>query len=208
MTEADDVTRAAAAAAMRLAADRGWRAVTLVAVAAEAGVPLSRLYRCIPSRTHLLVTVSRIADEAVLAESGAPPAGGEAARDRLFDVIMRRFDALLPFRDGLAAVVRELPREPWTAAGLAAAVASSMSWMLRAAGIDADGATAPLRAVGLAALYSRVFRIWLADDTSDLSRTMAALDSELKRAERWGCVLPRHEKAPPKPEAAAGISGS
>ena len=33
-------------------------------------------------------------------------------RDRLFDIIMERFDALLPYRDGMKRIARELPFDP------------------------------------------------------------------------------------------------
>ena len=75
-------------AALALAASHGWRAVTLNGIASEAGAPLSRVHAAFPSKWAILdAFVDRI-DEAVL--SRPAPAGEEPARDRLFDVLMRR----------------------------------------------------------------------------------------------------------------------
>lgn len=178
----DETLRALATAAMDLAAARGWRRVTLTAVAEQAGVPLGTLYRHARCRSDLLAAVARVADGAVLADAGGG-AADESPRDRLFDVMMRRFDALQPFRPGLAAVMRDLPWEPLTVLAFAPAFGRSMAWMLRAAGLDPDARGGPLLVAGLGVVDARVMRVFAGDDTPDLSRTMAALDSELRRAE-------------------------
>lgn len=182
LQDADAETTGILTAAMDLAAVHGWRRVSLLRVAERAGVTLAVVYRHFPSRVCLLVGVSRLADAAVLANSDAGGAG-ESPRDRLFDVMMRRFDALRPFRAGLAAVMRDVPLEPGTALAFAPAFARSMGWMLRAAGIDPDGRGGVALVAGLGVVDARVMRVFAGDDSADLSRTMAALDSELARAE-------------------------
>ncbi|NUB21242.1 TetR family transcriptional regulator [Azospirillum formosense] len=187
---ADDLDRRVAAAAMRLAAGQGWRNTGLLAIARAAGVAPRAFYRRFPGRSDVLAAVSRVADTAVLADD-APVGPDESARDRLFDVMMRRYDALLPYRDGLRSVVRDLRREPLTALAFSRYFGRSMAWMLRAAGVEADRTGGALFVAGLGAVQARVMRVFLEDDSADLSRTMAALDSELRRAERWAGALRR-----------------
>lgn len=189
----DAMERRIAEAAMRLAARRGWHHTDAIGVAREAGVPLAALYDRCPDRADLLAAVSRSVDRAVLADGFAE---GETPRERLFDAMMRRFDALLPFRDGLQSVVRELPREPLTAAAFSCSFACSMAWTLRAAGIAADGLTGRARIAGLGALHARVMRVWLDDVSPDQAKTMAALDAELARVERWLSCCTRFKPAP------------
>ena len=66
---------------------------------------------------------------------------------------------------------------------------SSQQWMLTAADIGATGPKGMLRAQGLALLYSRVLRVWINDEDPGLARTMAALDRELGRGQRWSGML-------------------
>ena len=60
--------------------------------------------------------------------------------------------------------------------------------MLTAADIGAAGPKGMVRAQGLAVLFAGVLRTWVEDDDAGLARTMAALDRELARGQRWsGC---------------------
>ncbi len=119
------------AAAFQLAAEQGWRRVSVVAAARAAGLPLARARERFPGRAAILLRFGRLADQAALAE--APSEG--PVRDRLFDLLMRRIDALQTHRAGVLALLRALPAEPPTALLLALATRRSMRWMLEAAGI-------------------------------------------------------------------------
>ncbi len=201
----DELSHSILHRAMELAAERGWRRTGLADVARAVPAPLGELYRRFPTRAALLAGVAELADAAVLA-GDIPLDESESARDRIFDVMMRRFDALVPHRAGLASVMRDLPREPLTALAFSGAYARSMAWMLRAAGLDPDGPGGAALVAGLGAVHARVMRTFLKDDTADLARTMAALDAELRRAESWANSLSPSRRRPqrgerPPPEA-------
>ena len=59
-----------------------------------------------------------------------------------------------------------------------------MSSMLEAAGISSSGIVGILRVKGLILIYMRSLKVWLNDDSQDLSETMATLDRDLARADR------------------------
>jgi ubiquinone biosynthesis protein COQ9 len=123
-------------------------------------------------------------------------------RDRLFDLIMRRLDALQAHRAGVLAVMRALPREPSTTLLLAWATRRSMRWFLHAAGVGTAGVRGELKLRGLVGVWLWTLRTWERDDSSDLSTTMASLDSALSRAERavrWLHGGPRGEAPEKKP---------
>lgn len=171
-------------AGLALIARAGWRRLTLAAVASEAGLPILRVYRLFGSKQAILGATFRRTDEIVLAEPPAAEAD-ERPRDRLFDLLMRRFDALTPYKLALAALARDLPRDPAAALCAAAALARSMRWMLEAADISTAGLSGAV-AVRLAAnAYLATMRVWQGDDSPDLARTMSALDARLRRIERW-----------------------
>ena len=190
-------------AAMRLAALQGWADTTLADIAAEAELPLEEMYRRFPTKYAVLEAFVRRIDETVLAGTD-PGIGAEPVRDRLFDVLMRRFDALRPYKDGVRAVLRDLARDPPTSLkfGLGPMRRSSL-WMLEAARIEPWRLLQPLQLQGYRAIYLYVLRAWLGDDSEDSGRTMAALDTALQRAESLLSFLPigrrrggRAEEAP------------
>ena len=169
-------------AALRLAAERGWANLSLAEIAAEAGVPMSEFYQHFPSRQAILTRLSRRTDLEVLASVDTDPPEGDA-RERLFDVLMRRFDALQPYRDGLRAVARAASRDPLALTCGVAGLNRSMAAMLEAAGTPASGLSGLLRVHGLTAVYLAAFRTWLRDESEDRSQTMAVLDRALRRAD-------------------------
>lgn len=169
-------------AMLKLAGTQGYEGLSLADIAAEAGIGLGQLLSQYPSKAALLGQFLRQLDQATL-----PPAGigedGDSPRDRLFAAIMRRFDALQPHRQAVAAIVRAAPREPGTIAVGLCGIKRAARWMLEAAGIEAEGWRGLVRRRALAAIYADVFRIWLTDDSADLAKTMARLDQRLKWAE-------------------------
>jgi AcrR family transcriptional regulator len=181
---AGDETDRLIEAALRLIAERGWRRLSMAAIAAEAGLPILTLYRAFSTKPAILCAFSRRIDETVLAlPLDADP--GERPRDRVFDLLMRRFDALRPYREALLVLGRELPGDPAAALALAAALLRAIAWMLEAAGIATDGLRGIVAVKLTAAAYAATLRVWLRDETPDLAPTMAALDRRLRGIERW-----------------------
>lgn len=197
-----DPEQAAIDAALALAAERGWREVSLAHVAEAAGLSLAELYPRFGSKQALLDGFSRRIDAAVLSE--AAPGREESARDRLFDVLMRRFDALQPHRLALGNIVQDQARSPGEALCSLAQLARSMGWMLAAAGVSAEGWRGILRLKGLAAIYLATLRVFLRDDSADLARTMAALDGYLRRVEWLAGRLSRRSGSPRTQERGDG----
>ncbi len=168
------------AAALTLAGTEGWHTVTVPAAARAAGLPLARARVRFPSKAAILLGFNRLADALTLEDT--PEEG--TVRDRLFGLLIRRFDALQAQRDGILAVARALPFDPCTALLLVCATRRSMRWMLQAAGVPTSGPIGELRVRGLMAVWVWAMRAWEKDDSEDLTATMAALDTALARAEQ------------------------
>jgi AcrR family transcriptional regulator len=171
-------------ATLALAEREGWRKASLGAIAGEAGMPLRQLYGEFRSRAAILSGLMARTDAGVLTETPAAEAD-ESPRDRLFDVLMRRFDALKAHRAALKVIARELGSDPPTALCSAPAFLRSMTWMLEAAGLSSAGIRGRFRVRVLAVLYLCVLRVFVGDDSEDLAKTMAALDRRLRQAEPW-----------------------
>jgi hypothetical protein len=124
----------------------------------------------------------------VLAEGDADMAD-EPPRERLFDVLMRRLEALAPHRAAIRSLMRSARRHPSLALAFNGLAVKSQRWMLTAANIDAAGPRGIVRAQGLALLFAGVLRTFVADEDEGLARTMAALDRALSRGQRWSGFL-------------------
>ena len=202
-TASDD---ALIAALWRVIAAHGWPGLTMRRLAAEAGTDTAALRAHFPTRLDLLLLHGRVMDQAVLA--GTIPGQGGSARDRVFDVLMRRLDAMQPHREGILRLFEDMRRDPAIALALAPHIGVAMRWMLEAAEVEAKSCEARLLALGLAGVWLATIRAWARDDAPDMGATMAALDSALDRAERIARPLGllRGEAPPPPPEEATETS--
>ncbi len=214
-------------AALDLAEKRGWGDTSLADIAQAAGVSLADLRREFTCKSDILRAFQVEIDAEVLAKAKA--AGeGQSPRDRLFEIIMTRFELMAPYKGALKRIVAYLSCRPGESATFLCSALASQYWMLAGAGAKLDGPGGALRVSGLTAIYGKVFHVWLDDDTPSLDKTMAALDKRLARGERmlnraeaacgdfcrFACgFLPRGwkrgeraeapPKAPPAPNAAA-----
>jgi AcrR family transcriptional regulator len=176
-------------ATLALAVEKGWSEVALRDIAARAALPMSELYERAPGKHAVLCLLARHVNQTALNSVGTAPDDTESPRERLFEVLMARFDALKPFKPGLKAIVKDGWRDPCAAGLLAMMVPPGMAWMLEAAGINTGGLTGPTKVLALSGLYARALRVWMDDETEDQAKTMAELDRLLKQAEGWAISM-------------------
>lgn len=193
----------AIASALELIAESGWRTLTLEDVARRSGLDVAQVRALYPKRDALLDAFFRQVDNKVAAEGTYSPDDPNPARDRLFDVLMRRFDALNPHRAAMAALTRDLPFDPPVAAKSACRIYRALKSTLETAGLSPQGPRGCLRLQGLGAIYLYALGVWLADKTSDLSPTMAALDRGLRAAEAVMAALAGLAKGAPETKGRA-----
>ncbi len=171
------------AMALALVAERGVRGFDRTELARRAGVPLVRVYEAFPSRRALVSALGRRLDRAML-ELDAAELAPLSARERLFELIMRRLDAAAPLRPGLRRLVRELRGDLRLALTSLCNLDRMAEWLLELAGLPTAGPARCLLEPALVRAYARTFEAWLRDESEDLARTLATLDRELQRFER------------------------
>lgn len=170
------------AAMLALAADEGWRGLTLSAIAREAGLSLADLREHYATKAEILADFMRRTDQDVLRRLEREELA-ESTHDRLFDVVMMRLEALRPHKAALRNIVRELPETPADWAALTCSGFIAQRWMLAGAGLETPGSRGIARVAGLGLVYGRILRTWLREDDPGMPRTMAQLDRLLRRGE-------------------------
>ena len=165
------------AAAMSLASEQGWRQLGMAEIAEAAGLSLEETYAIARSKHGILAALRRRIDEAMLAGGVV---SGDSARDRLFDVLMRRFEAMRPYRAGLRAILRGSVGSPALLLMLPGLL-RSMGWVLTAAGLPAAGCRGRIARRFVGAIYVSVMPVFFRDESRDLGTTMATLDKRLNQ---------------------------
>ncbi|MGD1014986.1 MAG: TetR/AcrR family transcriptional regulator [Roseiarcus sp.] len=192
-------------ALMALAAERRFEEIAIRDICAAAKISLADFRDAFPSKGAVLAGFAKRIDRAALSAGGADLDAEK--RDRLFDALMRRLDAMAPYREALREIDAWLRRDPLAALAFNSSMVNSMRFMLEAAGIDSEGLAGAITLQGLAFVWARVVAVWLDDSEPDLAKTMAELDRALTRGERAVAGLERLERvaAPFKAIALAAL---
>ncbi|MFL9826998.1 TetR/AcrR family transcriptional regulator [Rhodoplanes sp. SY1] len=175
---------------MALLAEQPWETIGFGDIAARAGVSLAELRGQFSGKLAILAAHIKEIDREVL-DADHDDMTDEPTRERLFDVLMRRFEALAPYKDSIRSLLQSARTNPPLALALNNFAVNSMQWMLAGAEIRASGPTGLIRAQGLALLYANVMSTFLDDDEPGHARTMAALDRALGRGQQLTGVFDR-----------------
>jgi hypothetical protein len=172
-----------AQAALVLAGDTPWATLTLSDLCADADVLLADCAQARLTKAHVAAYLDSDLDQAMLRATSKVDRT-QGVRDRLFDALMARFDAMEENRaawvsildgeagDGLARVARHARR------------ARTGAWALESCGVTASNMRGAGRVMGLARILRLTQAAWR-DDGPDLAKTMARLDQELRKGEAW-----------------------
>jgi hypothetical protein len=159
-------------------ASQGWRRAGLDEAASLSGLSADTL-RAFGDRIDALVALQdHVAAEAA---AGAAESHG-TVRDRLFDGLMRGFDAAQQARAAVLAI--RASRDPGVFLLLGGRAGLHVRRLALASGIDAEGVRGQLRLAALSGLIAKAFAAWRSDESADMAATMAELDRLLERAER------------------------
>ncbi len=168
--------------AINLAGDIGWGNIRFQDIADEADISLADVSRHFDDKICILCAFGKYIDQRTLDEVGIITKD-VPARERLFDILMTRFDVLNEHKDGVVSVLHSFKSDPKQALISLPYLGRSMTWMLEAAGLDTNGMRGALRVIGLKVIYLKALRDWMNDETDDMPKTMASLDKSLGKAE-------------------------
>lgn len=175
--------------ALYLAVEQGWEYTTLRDIAEHAGVSASDLYDSIDDKSDILVILGRKIDKEIIGNVDVCNCDELNSRDRLFDIMMDRYEALNEYRDGVVSMLESFKYDPKQVVISMPHLCKSMGWMLEVSGIETAGVKGALKVAGITGVYIKVLKTWADDDSVDLSKTMSSLDKTLNKAEKAANIL-------------------
>lgn len=177
-----------AVAALRLAAERNWQNIAPEQIAKTAKVSPTEFKKTFTDKSQILpMLVHYISDETEAAVG--KPSAKSAPYDRLLDVLMTRFEILQKHRKAILNLTEYLKHDPKAACLLVPAEAEAMRTALDLAGLKQPQTQEIVSVAGLLLIYGLTLCTWQKDESKDLSKTMATLDRNLRRAEKVAEIL-------------------
>lgn len=166
--------------ALDVASVRPWEFVSMIEIADSAGLSISEFISVFPSKSDILKEI--IDDLDCQVEKSFPDYDADVpARDRIFDVLMERFDIANPHRDAHISFFKSFG---WTKSESCADISfmkHSMTRMAKCAGLETNSLSGAMTVTGLSMVYLWVTMSWIHDTSPDLGKTMAELDKTLGR---------------------------
>lgn len=171
------------AAALELAAEGQWEMVDLTDIAEQAGVSDVDAFELFDEKTDILAAYDRLVNRRAIEETALDE--DLPCRDKLFDLVMERFDILNENRAALLNILGSFKGDPKEALLSFPHLGKSMARLLDASGLETNGISGALRVTGMVGLYLYVVKTWKDDDSADMGKTMATLDKGLDKCQMF-----------------------
>ncbi|MDE1152801.1 MAG: hypothetical protein PW788_09715 [Micavibrio sp.] len=168
-----DQTKLIIAAALALADDGGWNALTLKDIAKQASLPPKDVEsRFADTFAVLKASLQAVEDDV---QASVEEYLTDSWRDNLMEIVMQRFERAEEHRGAYESLPQLFTRHPKQVHNFAKEFFCTMDRMLRLAGLD-QGKCQPAAVAAFGFLYLSLAEVWLKDKSEGLAKTMAAID--------------------------------
>lgn len=170
----------------KLIEKKGWSYFSLKNLAKENKSDLESIKIFFKNKSQFLESFSEMIDNKVLANIDKDEFNKNSIKDNLFELIMLRFENLNHFKTGLKILLSDLKKSPVELKKIMRKVLDSMDLFLEIANVKNNYLMDFIKVNIIFIIYSYVFNVWLDDQSSEMSKTMAELDKWLSKAEFYG----------------------
>ena len=170
----------------KLIEKKGWSYFSLKNLAKENKSDLESIKIFFKNKSQFLESFSEMIDNKVLANIDKDEFNKNSIKDNLFELIMLRFENLNHYKTGLKILLSDLKKSPVELKKIMKKVLDSMDLFLEIANVKNNYLMDFIKVNIIFIIYSYVFKVWLDDQSSEMSKTMVELDKWLSKAEFYG----------------------
>ena len=165
--------------ALDLASNNPWNDILLSDIADAADVAHDDMAVLFPCKSDIIVAYARNVDHQLNDEMMDAFSVSDSLHDKLFDIMMARFDILNQNRSGVVSIINGLTLDPSQGIQSLSTLCNSMNTIMDIAGIETRGWQGAIKISALSVIYFKSLREWGKDDPPDMAATMAGLDKSL-----------------------------
>lgn len=170
--------------AFELIALIGWQSFSLNELAGKLNLPLVEIYSIFHDKISVVLMFLERVDMTVLSQLDREDFN-EPRRERLFELLMCRIEALTPYKKSLRFLMNGVVSDPLILMKIMPKFIDSFRLMLEISGYNVQGLKGYLKIGSLAVLYYGLTSDWINDDTIDQVKIMAAIDNIISRVEKY-----------------------
>ena len=162
----------------------GWTKFSLLQFSKTQKISIQDLKTFFRNKDHILERFSKMIDYKVESNIDVEEMKSTSNKDNLFELIMLRLEAMQTYKVALRNILYSAKEQPIILKKLSKNIINSLDFYLELSSYYDDTPVDFLKKNVIFFIYSLTFRVWLNDETDDLSKTMAELDKFLSMADK------------------------
>ena len=162
----------------------GWEEFSFKKLANEKKIDVSKINQFFGSKKQLLKEFSKMIDLRVEKEFDFKSLEDSSTKDNLFELIMLRLDYMQPYKNSLKKIIVSISRSPSMLKSVSENVSDSLDFYLELTKAYDSSYFDLFKKKTILLIYSYIFKVWLDDNSEELSRTMSELDKVLSLSEK------------------------
>ena len=164
--------------------DEGWDNFTLKKLSEKKNLDINSINQFLRSKKNLLKEFSKMIDYKVEKEFSFEDLQDSSTKDNLFELIMLRLEYMQPYKAALKSIIFSIKKQPGMLRSVSNNVLDSLDFYLELTKAYDKSFFDLFKKKSILLIYSYIFKIWLDDNTEELSKTMSELDKLLTFSER------------------------
>ena len=162
----------------------GWTKFSLLQFSKTQKISIQDLKTFFRNKDHILERFSKMIDYKVESNIDVEEMKSTSNKDNLFELIMLRLEAMQTYKVALRNILSSAKEQPIILKKLSKNIINSLDFYLELSSYYDDTPVDFLKKNAIFLIYSLTFRVWLNDESDDLSKTMAELDKFLSMADK------------------------
>jgi hypothetical protein len=162
----------------------GWTKFSLLQFSKTQKISIKDLKIFFRNKDHILERFSKMIDFKVESNIDIEEMKNTSKKDNLFELIMLRLEVMQTYKVALRNILSSAKEQPIILKKLSKNIINSLDFYLELSLYYDDTPVDFLKKNAIFIVYSLTFRVWLNDESDDLSKTMAELDKFLSMADK------------------------
>ena len=162
----------------------GWIKFSLLQFSKTQKISIKDLKIFFRNKDHILERFSKMIDFKVESNIDIEEMKNTSKKDNLFELIMLRLEVMQTYKVALRNILSSAKEQPIILKKLSKNIINSLDFYLELSLYYDDTPVDFLKKNAIFVIYSLTFRVWLNDESDDLSKTMAELDKFLSMADK------------------------
>ena len=162
----------------------GWIKFSLLQFSKTQKISTKDLKIFFRNKDHILERFSKMIDFKVESNIDIEEMKSTSKKDNLFELIMLRLEVMQTYKVALRNILSSAKEQPIILKKLSKNIINSLDFYLELSLYYDDTPVDFLKKNAIFIVYSLTFRVWLNDESDDLSKTMAELDKFLSMADK------------------------